>query len=133
MLALTLLVGWAVAASTHSLPAALLGLFVPVVAQQVVKFMAARQRRAFSEQLPDNLAVLASAMRAGRCARFRAAARGAYEAARSTAFTRAIVTTVEVASTRGGTETIARLPAVRIEAARALAGVEAWVRKRLGA
>jgi tight adherence protein B len=62
----TLLVGWAVSASTHSLPAAALGLFVPVVAQQVVKFMASRQRRAFSEQLPDNLAVLASAMRAGQ-------------------------------------------------------------------
>jgi tight adherence protein B len=66
ILALTALVGWAVAASTHSLPAALLGLFVPVVAQQVVKFMASRQRRAFAEQLPDNLAVLASAMRAGQ-------------------------------------------------------------------
>jgi tight adherence protein B len=62
----TVIVGWLVAVSTHSLPAALLGLFVPVLAQQVVKFMAARQRRAFSEQLPDNLAVLASAMRAGQ-------------------------------------------------------------------
>lgn len=62
----TVLVGWAVATTTHSAFGALLGLFVPVLAQQVVKFLAARQRRAFSEQLPDNLAVLASAMRAGQ-------------------------------------------------------------------
>lgn len=62
----TVLVGWAVVTSTHSALAALLGLFVPVLAHQIVKFLAARQRRAFSEQLPDNLAVLASAMRAGQ-------------------------------------------------------------------
>jgi tight adherence protein B len=66
VLAATVLVGWALATSTHSDLAALLGLFVPVVANQIVKFMAGRQRRAFSEQLPDNLAVLASAMRAGQ-------------------------------------------------------------------
>jgi tight adherence protein B len=66
VLVVTVLVGWAVATSTHSLPAALLGLFVPVLAQQIVRFLAARQRRTFSEQLPDNLAVLASAMRAGQ-------------------------------------------------------------------
>jgi tight adherence protein B len=62
----TVLVGWALVASTHSLYAAPLGLFVPVLAQQIVRVLAARQRRAFSEQLPDNLAVLASAMRAGQ-------------------------------------------------------------------
>jgi tight adherence protein B len=62
----TVLVGWLLAESTKSPFAALLGLFVPIVAQQVVKFMAGRQRRAFAEQLPDNLAVLASAMRAGQ-------------------------------------------------------------------
>jgi tight adherence protein B len=66
VLAATVLVGWALAASTHSDLAALLGLIVPVIAYRIVKFMAARQRRAFSEQLPDNLAVLASAMRAGQ-------------------------------------------------------------------
>jgi tight adherence protein B len=66
VLAATVIVGWAVATSTNSLPAAALGLFVPVVARQVVKFLAGRQRRAFGEQLPDNLAVLASAMRAGQ-------------------------------------------------------------------
>ncbi len=66
VLAATILVGWLMATSTHSGLAALLGLFVPVVAQQIIKFMAGRQRRAFSEQLPDNLAVLASAMRAGQ-------------------------------------------------------------------
>jgi len=62
----TLLVGWLLAVKTHSPVGALLGLFVPVVAQVVVKMLAGRQRRAFSEQLPDNLQVIASAMRSGQ-------------------------------------------------------------------
>ncbi len=45
---------------------ALLALFVPVVAQLAIKTLAGRQRRAFSEQLPDNLQVIASAMRSGQ-------------------------------------------------------------------
>jgi tight adherence protein B len=59
-------VGWALATSTHSPVAALLALFVPVLANGFVKTMAGRQRRAFADQLPDNLSVLASAMRAGQ-------------------------------------------------------------------
>ena len=44
---------------------ALLALFVPVVAQIVIKTLADRQRRAFLRAAPDNLQVIASAMRVG--------------------------------------------------------------------
>lgn len=60
------LVGWLLVSSTHSPLAALLVVFMPVVGTGIVKMLAGRQRRAFSEQLPDNLAVIASAMRAGQ-------------------------------------------------------------------
>ena len=60
-----ILVGWLLDASTHSPVAALLALLVPFAAQGVIKMLAGRQRRAFSEQLPDNLQVVASAMRSG--------------------------------------------------------------------
>jgi tight adherence protein B len=62
----TILVGWLLYASTKSPVAALLGLFVPVGAQLAIRMRAGRQRRKFSEQLPDNLQVVASAMRAGQ-------------------------------------------------------------------
>jgi tight adherence protein B len=62
----TILVGWLLYASTRSPVAALLGLFMPVVAQLAVRVRAGRQRRKFSEQLPDNLQVIASAMRSGQ-------------------------------------------------------------------
>src|SRR5262249_30891479 len=45
--------------------AGVLALSLPVVVRQGVKMLANRQRRAFSEQLPDNLSVVASALRAG--------------------------------------------------------------------
>ncbi len=45
--------------------ALLLGLLVPFAVRQVIKTRANRQRRAFGEQLPDNLSVVASALRAG--------------------------------------------------------------------
>jgi tight adherence protein B len=61
-----ILVGWLLYASTKSPVAALLALFVPVVGQVVVKTLAGRQRRRFSDQLPDNLQVVASAMRSGQ-------------------------------------------------------------------
>lgn len=60
------LIGWLLYSSTHSPIAALLGVFVPVGAQIGIRVQAARQRRKFSEQLPDNLQVIASAMRAGQ-------------------------------------------------------------------
>jgi tight adherence protein B len=45
--------------------AALLGLFVPVAVWGFIRRAAERKRAAFGDQLPDNLAVLASALRAG--------------------------------------------------------------------
>lgn len=62
----TVLVGWLLASSTKSPIAALLALFVPVLANALVRIAAGRQRRLFADQLPDNLAVIASAMRAGQ-------------------------------------------------------------------
>jgi tight adherence protein B len=63
---LTVVVGWGLAASTGSPFAAALGLFVPFLANLGVKLLADRRRREFSDQLPDNLQVIASAMRAGQ-------------------------------------------------------------------
>jgi tight adherence protein B len=60
------LVGYLLYASVHSPFGALLGLFVPVGAVLGIRFLAGRQRRLFSEQLPDNLQVIASAMRSGQ-------------------------------------------------------------------
>ena len=45
--------------------ALLLALVVPFVVRMVIKTLANRQRRDFGDQLPDNLAVVASALRAG--------------------------------------------------------------------
>lgn len=61
-----ILLGWLLDASTHSPVAALLGVFVPVGAFLGIKMRAGQQRRKFSEQLPDNLQVVASAMRSGQ-------------------------------------------------------------------
>lgn len=60
------LVGFLLYSSTNSPVAAFLGLLAPVGALLGVRMAAARQRRKFSEQLPDNLQVIASAMRAGQ-------------------------------------------------------------------
>jgi len=65
-LLVTILVGWLLVASTGSPFAAVLALFVPLVAYIGVRWAADRQRREFSDQLPDNLQVIASAMRAGQ-------------------------------------------------------------------
>jgi tight adherence protein B len=61
----TALLGWLLAAATESPLAALLALCVPAVAALAIRTKIERQRRAFDEQLPDNLQVIASAMRAG--------------------------------------------------------------------
>jgi tight adherence protein B len=61
----TVVVGSLLVAATGSPLAALPALCVPVVARLVIKALVDRQRRAFDEQLPDNLQVIASAMRAG--------------------------------------------------------------------
>jgi tight adherence protein B len=65
VIVLTLFIGWAVVTETGSPVAAPLALLVPTVAYFGLKMKADRQRRTFSEQLPDNLQVIASAMRAG--------------------------------------------------------------------
>ncbi len=65
-LLITALVGWLMITSTHSPVAGLLALFVPFLAQFAIRMMADRQRRQFAEQLPDNLRVVASAMRSGQ-------------------------------------------------------------------
>ncbi len=62
----TLLVGWLVVTEVKSPLAAPLALLVPAVAYFGLKMKADRQRRTFGEQLPDNLQVIASAMRAGQ-------------------------------------------------------------------
>lgn len=60
------LLGWLLVIETHSLIAAPLAIFVPFATYMAIRMMADRQRRLFSEQLPDNLQVIASAMRAGQ-------------------------------------------------------------------
>jgi tight adherence protein B len=66
VIVVTLLVGWLLVTETGSVIAAPLALLVPVGARFVLRMKADRQRRNFSEQLPDNLQVIASAMRAGQ-------------------------------------------------------------------
>jgi tight adherence protein B len=57
---------WLLSAIIHSLLLALLlGLLVPVVVRAWLKRKVDRKRKLFAEQLPDNLQVLASALRAG--------------------------------------------------------------------
>ena len=60
------LLGWILYASTSSPLAAALGVLALPGAYFVVRIVADRQRRTFDEQLPDNLQVIASAMRAGQ-------------------------------------------------------------------
>jgi tight adherence protein B len=61
-----LLLGFLLYKSVHSPVAGALGLFAPVGAVLGIKFLAGRQRRMFSDQLPDNLQVVASSLRAGQ-------------------------------------------------------------------
>lgn len=62
----TMLVGWLVVTEVNSPIAAPLALLVPAAAYFGLKMKADRQRRTFGDQLPDNLQVIASAMRAGQ-------------------------------------------------------------------
>jgi tight adherence protein B len=59
------LLGWLVMVATGVAALVLAGAVVPLVVRRVVSRKLARRRRAFAEQLPDNLQVLASALRAG--------------------------------------------------------------------
>jgi tight adherence protein B len=61
----TLVAGWIASKIGGSFLFAPLALLVPLAVRQFVKRKLARQRQLFAEQLPDNLQVLASALRAG--------------------------------------------------------------------
>jgi tight adherence protein B len=61
----TVLLALLLVTATASPLAAVLGLCVPLAVRFAIRVRVERQRRAFAEQLPDNLQVIASAMRAG--------------------------------------------------------------------
>ena len=61
----TVFVGAVVAALVSSGWGLLFGLVVPLIVRWFIGFKLARVRRAFAEQLPDNIDVIASALRAG--------------------------------------------------------------------
>ena len=58
-------IGWLLAALSGAGGAIVLGLAVPVAVRLFVRIRAGRERRAFAEQLADNVQIIASAMRAG--------------------------------------------------------------------
>ncbi len=60
------LAGWLAFVFVKSPLGALAGLLVPFIAYALIRYLADRQRRLFEQQLPDNLSVIASAMRAGQ-------------------------------------------------------------------
>jgi tight adherence protein B len=62
----TVVVAWLGYLETSSPLGLLVGLLVPFAADVLIRSLANRQRRNFDEQLPDNLSVVASAMRAGQ-------------------------------------------------------------------
>jgi tight adherence protein B len=61
----TVLLGWVLLAASGSVIAALFALCFPVGVRIAVQVVVDRRRREFDEQLPDNLQVIAAAMRAG--------------------------------------------------------------------
>jgi tight adherence protein B len=61
----TLVAMWVAAALVGSAPFALMGLAFVLVPRSLIKRKLKRRRRLFEDQLPDNLQVLASALRAG--------------------------------------------------------------------
>jgi tight adherence protein B len=62
---LTVLLGFVLVTATSSGLAAPIALALPMFTVLLIRFLADRQRRLFDEQLPDNLTVIASALRAG--------------------------------------------------------------------
>jgi tight adherence protein B len=65
-LVLTVLIGWLLYTTTKSPVAPVLAVCVPFAAKMLIDMRAGKQRRVFMEQLPDNLQVISSAMRAGQ-------------------------------------------------------------------
>ncbi len=62
----SVVVAWGAALATGSPIGVLSGLLVPLFAYWLIGFLAGRQRKLFEQQLPDNLSVVASSMRAGQ-------------------------------------------------------------------
>ena len=60
----TVLLAWALTIFIN-VPAAVLALLTPLAVRSFIQIRASRQRRAFADQLPDNLQVLSAALRAG--------------------------------------------------------------------
>jgi len=58
-------VAWLFVSFTGHALFGIVGLFVPLLAREVIQLKVQRKRSLFAEQLPDNLQVLASALRAG--------------------------------------------------------------------
>jgi len=63
--AITIVAGWILVVLFGEWPYGLLGIAVPLAVRIAIERAVRRQRQAFAEQLPDNLDVLASALRAG--------------------------------------------------------------------
>lgn len=61
----TIVLAWLLVAALSSPLAVVLALALPFGVRMLIKYLADRQRRLFDEQLPDNLAIVASALRAG--------------------------------------------------------------------
>jgi tight adherence protein B len=61
----TILLGWLLVIATGSPLAAVLALCLPASVRIAIRVQVDRERRAFDDQLPDNLQVVAAAMRAG--------------------------------------------------------------------
>jgi len=61
----TLAVVWYTGVVVHRAPLMILAIAVPILARTYVKSRVNKRRREFEEQLPDNLQVMASALRAG--------------------------------------------------------------------
>jgi tight adherence protein B len=61
----TILAAWLLPIAVNSRAGAVLALAIPVVVRAAIKRRISRKRRLFADQLPDNLDVLASALRAG--------------------------------------------------------------------
>jgi tight adherence protein B len=61
----TIVFGWLLVAATSSALAAVVALAAPVAVRIGVRWKANRQRREFEEQIPDNLQIVSSALRAG--------------------------------------------------------------------
>src|SRR5439155_12820500 len=59
------ILGWLLVQVTGTPLAWLIGIFVPIGVRELIAHRVTKKRRLFADQLPDNLQIVASAMRAG--------------------------------------------------------------------